>query len=269
MIRILSLGLGLQSVTLARMILRGDLPAVDAMIFADPGWESASTYQTLALMQQECSEAGIPLHVVSKGNIRADIMQGGSRFASLPAYTRDAQGKAAILRRQCTNEYKLAPLRQKERELAGLAKGARCPSPVVQRLIGISLDEVQRMKDSRDAYAVNTYPLVDAGMSRHDCRQWLKRNGYTEPEKSACVGCPFHSDAYWRDKKRNAPQEFAEAVAVDAQIRTGLHKVQCEGYLHRSLVPLALVDFSSAEDNGQETLWGDAFGNECEGMCGL
>ena len=271
MLRVLSLGLGLQSVTLARMSLNGDLPPVDAMIFADPGAESASTYKMLAIMQAECEVAGIPLHVVSRGNLYRDLTEGraGTRFASLPAYTRAEDGKTAILRRQCTNEYKLKPLRKMERAIAGLVPRQRAKGVLLERWIGISLDETQRMKDSRDAYAVNIYPLVDAGMTRHDCRQWLKRNGYDEPEKSACIVCPFHDDAYWRNMKKNAPDEWQQAITADEAIRHGLHNVKCEGYLHRSLVPLRMVNLASAEDNGQKTLWGDAFVNECEGMCGL
>jgi hypothetical protein len=35
--------------------------------------------------------------------------------------------------------------------------------------------------------------------------------------------------------------------------------------------PLSEVDFRSAEDAGQTTMFGpgDAFGDECEGMCGV
>ncbi len=36
-------------------------------------------------------------------------------------------------------------------------------------------------------------------------------------------------------------------------------------YLHRSLVPLDQVDFSTDVERGQGLLWG----NECEGMCGV
>ena len=59
------------------------------------------------------------------------------------------------------------------------------------------------------------------------------------------------------------PLEFADAVEFDAAIR---HAVgEQPAYLHRSLTPLAEIDFSSAEESGQV----NHFENECEGMCGV
>ena len=45
MIRILSLGAGVQSSTLALMIAHGELPMVDHAIFADTGAEPAGVYR--------------------------------------------------------------------------------------------------------------------------------------------------------------------------------------------------------------------------------
>jgi hypothetical protein len=54
-------------------------------------------------------------------------------------------------------------------------------------------------------------------------------------------------------------------VRIDELIRGGVRGTTQKLYLHRSLKPLAEIDFSSAEDKGQGTLFGD----ECEGMCGV
>ena len=35
--------------------------------------------------------------------------------------------------------------------------------------LGISTDETIRMKNSRDRWIANRYPLIGAGMSRRDC----------------------------------------------------------------------------------------------------
>ena len=40
---VLSLGVGVQSTTMAIMAAKGDLPPVDCAIFADPGYESKAT----------------------------------------------------------------------------------------------------------------------------------------------------------------------------------------------------------------------------------
>ena len=65
----------------------------------------------------------------------------------------------------------------------------------------------------------------------------------------------------------NDPKSFSEAVAVDEKIRGGVHGSKQKLYLHRSMKPLAEVDFRNAEDAGQTRL--DGFDEECEGMCGL
>ena len=81
----------------------------------------------------------------------------------------------------------------------------------------------------------------------------MNRNGYPKPPRSACVFCPYRSDAEWRDL---APADFAEAVRVDASLR------EHGEFIHRSEKPLDEVDFTASTQV-------DFFGNECEGMCGV
>lgn len=121
------------------------------------------------------------------------------------------------------------------------------------------------MKPSREAWQVNRWPLVEQRLTRQDCLRWLERNGYPTPPKSACIGCPFHSDAHWRAMRDRDPQAWTDAVAVDRAIRGGFRGLRGEVFLHRSAVPLDEADLSIANDNGQLDLWP----NECEGMCGL
>ena len=64
---------------------------------------------------------------------------------------------------------------------------------------------------------------------------------------------------------KDVPEAWAEAVAVDRAIRTGLHGIRGRVYLHRSAVPLDQADLSTPADRGQLDLWA----NECEGLCGV
>ncbi|RWO00137.1 MAG: hypothetical protein EOS07_36340, partial [Mesorhizobium sp.] len=107
--------------------------------------------------------------------------------------------------------------------------------------------------------------LIESRMTRKDCLDWLKSHGYPKPPKSACIGCPFHSDAMWRSMRNNDRAAWDDAVEVDRAIRTGLRGIRGEVFLHRSGVPLDEADLSTAADHGQLDLWP----NECEGMCGL
>jgi len=269
-LRVLSLGAGVQSTTLALMAAHGEVgPMPDCAIFADTGWEPAAVMEHLAWLRSH-NVLPFPVHVVSAGNIRDDLRRAGQgeRWASIPAFTRIVRGRRVqigMIRRQCTTEYKVTPIRRKVRELAGLTRRRSPARPVVEQWIGISLDEVIRMKPARETWQVNRWPLVEERMTRTDCLRWLERHEYPIPPKSACVGCPFHSDVRWREIRDHDPKAWAEAVAVDHDIRTGLRGVHGEVFLHRSAIPLDDVDLSTAEERGQLDLWG----NECEGLCGV
>jgi len=167
-------------------------------------------------------------------------------------------------RRQCTSHYKVEPIRKKVRALLGRPVGP-VPAGSVEKWIGISVDEVIRATLATVKFEINRFPLLEARMSRGDCIAWLKRHDYPIPPKSACIGCPLHDNAGWR-AIRAQPDEWAEAVAVDATIRRPVNgPLRGEQYLHAQRVPLDQVDLSTAEDHGQLNL----FINECEGMCGV
>ena len=263
MIRVLSLGAGVQSTTMALMAAHGEIgPMPDCAIFADTGWEPSAVNSHLRWL---CSPNVLPfpVHVVSVGNIRSDIIArsktAAGRIAAVPWFMLMPDGKKAMGRRQCTKEYKLVPIRRKVRELLG----GKTPKGGAEVWVGISTDEAIRMKPSRLQYMVNRWPLIEKGMNRQDCLAWLKRNGYPEAPKSSCIGCPFHSDAQWRDIKAD-PVAWADAVEVDRAIRDqpGFRGKQ---FMHRSLVPLDEVDLRTHAEKGQP----DLFNNDCEGMCGV
>lgn len=295
-LRVLSLGAGVQSTTLALMAAHGAVgPMPHCAVFADTGWEPQAVYRHLAWLMAP-GVLPFPVHVVSAGDLRADLLAGarGQRRASIPAYTRtvtppgtvvplvgeDWQGGTVVvgtrvlsagrvtigmIRRQCTGDYKVVPIRRKVRDLAGIA-GRRSPkTPVVEVWLGISLDEAARMKPSAEGWQVNRWPLVERRMTRRDCLLWLARHGYPEPPRSACIGCPFHADAEWRRLRDGDPDAWADAVAVDRAIRTGFRGIRGEVYLHRSAVPLDEADLTTDADRGQLDLWP----NECEGLCGV
>jgi len=263
-LRILSLGAGVQSTTLLRMIIHGELPMIDHAIFSDTGWEPQAVYDHLDVLKGECADAGIPLHIVSNGNIREDTLDLDKRSAALPVHLLNPDGSEALARRQCTAEYKLKPLVEKQRELAGLKPGERCKEHRITTIIGISWDEMQRMKDPMFSWIRNEYPLVDNYIKRHDCIRWNTDHGYPPPPRSSCIGCPFHSNAEWRAIRAD-PELWAEAVAFDEAIRAPQKNRQSVAFLHRQRVPLVEADIRSEEEKGQGTL----FDIECEGMCGI
>ena len=94
---------------------------------------------------------------------------------------------------------------------------------------------------------------------------YLKKENIPLPEKSACIVCPYHNDAYWHFMKTERPSEFADAVDFDKQVRNISRKEDEQLYSHRSCKPLDEVEFDKKETDKQL----DMFNNECEGMCGV
>ncbi len=266
-LRVLSLGAGVQSTAMALLAAHGEItPMPDVALFADTGWEPAGVMEHLRWISSG-NVLPFPVKIVSSGNIRESILARrnttGGRYASVPWFLADG----GMGRRQCTSEFKLTPLMRGIRDLLGVGPRDRIPPGTVEVWIGISTDEASRMKPARQKWMRNRWPLaMELGMSRQDCLAWMRRHGYPDPAKSACIGCPYRSNASWRDMRDHRPDEWADAVAVDAALRKdnarGFRGVE---YMHRQCVPLPEVDLSNAEDHGQI----DAFKNECEGMCGL
>jgi len=253
---VLSLGFGVQSFTLAAMSALGELPKVDAAIHANTLHEFSGTYDFARQWTLWLEEHGIRVITVPPDD--------GGRLLRCPgvavaAYSRK-QDKDGILPRQCTSHWKVAPLRRKARELLGPTWRT---TGVAEMWIGISLDEIQRMRQADVRYLVHRWPLVERRMTRGDCKTWLTAHGLPVPPKSACVFCPFRSNAEWRDVAQS-PDDWLLATLADKAIRDALLPGQL--FLHSSRQPLEQVDFrSEVEKSGQLSLWQD----ECEGMCGI
>lgn len=271
---ILSLGAGVQSSTLALMASRGEIgPMPSAAIFADTHAEPKAVYDWLDWLEPRLA---FPLHRVSAGSLTEAVLRpryhrkhGGRYFKNLiPAFVMNKDGTRGISGRACTANHKLIPLLKKAKEIAGVKRGQKHVGVI--SWIGISLDEVSRMKPSQVKWAQNRYPLIDVDMTRHDCLRWMERNGYPTPPRSACTYCPFHSDHEWRKMKNDQPAEFAEAVEFEKKVwaaretENGPNRMRGRLFLHDSLKPLGEIDFSEDTTQGQLK-----FHNECEGLCGV
>ena len=267
---IISLGAGVQSTTMALMAARGEItPMPDGAIFADTQWEPQSVYDHLDWLE---GELPYPVYRVSAGDLRADVLDdrniggaGLNGFTPIPAFS-----ASGIATRQCTSQYKIIPIVRQARVLLGLSPGERVKRDMsVEQWMGISIDEAHRMRDSRLAYITHRYPLIERGMSRGDCIVWQETHypGRAFP-RSACIGCPYHSDAEWA---RMSKSDFADACEVDDALRADGPRLRPrEGddghlYLHRSLIPLRDVQLRPREQGYSLGL----FGEECEGMCGV
>ena len=253
-------------------------PPPDCAIFSDTGWEPESIYEWLEKLMTLTT---IPIHVVSTGNLEKDILAamepdsgvGVGRVGQPPFYVKnpdrpDQADEGGMLWRCCTRDYKINPIQKKIRELLGYKSRQRVKKKCRQ-WFGISAEEAQRMKDSRVAWIDNFYPLVDNAIRREDCVKFLLDEGLPTPRKSACIACPYHSNAFWAKMKRDYPEEWDLAVEFDKKLRAPGKKlpgVRGDAFVHRRMKPLdeAVLDH---EQPDQYNLW--EMGGECEGLCGL
>jgi hypothetical protein len=259
---------------MALMAAHGEItPMPSAAIFADTQDEPASVYRWLDWLEPRLP---FPVHRVTAGRLsdRALRMRkstDGRLYSKtdIPVFTRNPDGSdGKVIARNCTSDFKVIPILRKTRELAGIKRGGKVV--VAVQWIGISLDETVRMKTSRDGWLLARWPLIEKEMTRHDCLRWMKDHGYPNPPRSACVFCPFRSNAEWRRLRDGEPAAFEQAVKFerDLQAVKGLtQNFKATPYLHRSLVPLDQVDLRTDTERGQTLLAG--FNGECEGMCGV
>lgn len=242
---------------MALLCEEGRWPRPDLAIFADTGWEPPDVHENIERLRAAVT---FPIIIVRNGNIREDVWARARgerrRTPAVPFHLVMPDGRRAMQRRQCTDHYKLIPIKRAIRER--LPKGG-----AAEMWLGISTDEASRMKPSRVRYILNRWPLIEAGLSRSDCEAYLRKRGWSAP-KSACVCCPYRSAAEWLRMRTSAPEAWEEAVAVDRAIRKPQNGMRGEQYLHYRCKPLPeAIEVQHAD--AQLRL----FNEECAGMCGV
>jgi hypothetical protein len=250
-LRILSLGWGVQSWTLAAMAALGDIPPVDYAIHADTTHEAEGTYKHAAKYTPWLEERGVKVRTVVAPTTSAVRPYSKTKAILIPAFTENPAGQQGQIRRQCTSHWKIQPIRRLIREIVGSKSRPR----MVTSLQGISLDEFQRMRTSDVKYIENQYPLVDLRITRADCNAWLQDHGLDVPPKSACVFCPYHNKTAWQGLKKRGGSDWDHAVEVDEAIRD---KRSLDGqdfllYVHPHRKPLSEA-ISIPEDFGAEQI---------------
>ncbi len=245
-------GAGVQSVALLRMVLAGKIERPDLVVFADTMREPQHVYDVVERECKVCEKAGIEFVTVAKGDLGAEWRSPkGNWMAYVPVYTVSLRtGKRGMMLRVCTDKFKIQPIRQLLSRRGYKPEGC-------ELWLGMTIDEIQRVKPSRVGWIEHRWPLLDLNLRRGDCEQFLREIGVSAA-KSACTFCPYRSMRSWVELAKNEA-DFAMAVAYDEMIRDLRPGYRC--YVHRDLIPLRSAVLTNQTDLS------DAWVGECSGFC--
>lgn len=234
-----SFGGGTQSIAIAVLVRQGRLPKPDRVIIADTGFEFKKTWEyTEQHVSPMLAEIGLKIEVAPHSLSKVDLYSHKGELL-IPAYDvthTNAKGDHPKLPTFCSNEWKTRVIRR-------YLGGAKANPAGVVMWLGMSIDEIGRLKHSGEDWCENYWPLCfDVKMSRGECRDLIMSYGLSEPIKSRCKMCPHQPDDEWLEVK-GEPDEWKEAVRIDNQIFAS-HQVR----LHKSGLPLDQVELVAKKE---------------------
>jgi len=276
----MSFGGGVQSTALAMLSLTCDPRLLEVTngripemyLFADPGDERLATYQHVWEMAHLLTDEGFSFITTYCGSLMSSLIgdaENGSNTVSIPFWVQGPRGNPVPMRRGCTSTYKIDEITKAAKKYFGVRRkngyrGGYLDSPV-ELWLGISYDEVQRMKESKVQWNKIAHPLIDMRWTRGHCLEYLDSLGISAP-RSSCVYCPFHGSKEWREVKAH-PEDWGRVLALDRALAEGfsqhgrMHGLKDRPFLTRHLQPIDTIDFTDY----QLALFDD----ECFGVCGV
>lgn len=262
-IRIISLGWGIQSWTLAAMAALGEIDPVEFVIHSDTTWEKEDTYKFAEKWTSWLEDKGVKVITVVS-NVARGVVKDEWSGTFIPAFTLSDTGSRGQLRRQCTGRWKIVPMRRYI-SLYLKERGIKKNPGIIHQMLGITTDEWHRAKDSDVKYIINKFPLLDMNMNRYNCVTWLRKNNLDVPVKSACTFCPYQSLDNWKQMKNTDGQDWEQAVWVDSKIRNERPPYPLFVHPARKILSEAV---KIPKDEGADQL--DMFDLECDsGYCFL
>ena len=178
----MSLGAGVQSSAMYILAEQGEIPRPEVAIFADTGDEPPWVYDQIDTLR---SYGKIPI-MVCKTGVLSDHIAKSEKTIHIPAFIDSDSPSHGMLFRTCTDRFKIRPITRLVKRLMGYKLRDRMTRNAICQL-GISMDELQRMKPNPEKWACNVFPLIDLRLNRESCRKVVMAAGLPEPQKSACV----------------------------------------------------------------------------------
>lgn len=216
-LRAFSHGGGVQSTAALVLSAQGkiDFPI---HLFSNVG-DDAEHPDTLAYVREVsgpyAAKHGIELHELRRKkrdgtteSLYERLVKEGSRSVPIPVRMSNTGAPGT---RSCTMDFKLAVIAK------WLKEHGASPEDMAVTGIGFTTDEIHRMNNSRPRkWETVEFPLIDLRLRRSDCLEIISDAGLPQPPKSACYFCPFHRPQAWAEMRRDRPDLFDKAAALEA-----------------------------------------------------
>ena len=97
-------------------------------------------------------------------------------------------------------------------------------------VFGYTAEEADRLEDFRDRNPERPViaPLIDAGLTKADCKAMVERAGIVLPimyrlgyDNANCIGCVKGGEGYWRAIREDFPEQFEVNCLVQDEIGPG------------------------------------------------
>lgn len=232
----------------------------DLILFADTGSEKPETYSSLEEWGRWCADCGMPpitrVSVADNPNAVAKSLEEQClRLGFLPSI--------AYGYKTCSQRWKADPIRKFmtpwQPAIDEAARGRK-----VLHAIGYDIGESHRsiQDDPRSEFF---FPLREWGWDRKACVAAIERNGMPVPPKSACFFCPSSKKSEILRLKREHPDLFARAVAIEHAAKANSTSVkglgrnwsweqlvqieEAQQKLFHDVVPMPCMCFDGEEDD--------------------
>ena len=248
--RVVSYGGGVQSNALLVLAAHGRID-YHTFLFANLGDDSehpATLRYVRDVAMPYAAEHGIELHELH--NLKRDgtvetlhgrLVRPSSRSLPIPVRMPDIGPPGT---RSCTLDFKIRVIGHRLRQ-----HGASRTNPATVA-VGFSTDEVHRANRKRaQPWGTPDYPLLDLGPSRAQCQALIARAGLPVPPKSACWFCPFHPSGTWATMRRDTPDLFDRAVALERLLNDRRARLRCSASGH----PAVVYVIDGYDDAGDDT----------------
>ena len=231
---VLNYGGGRQTVAICVLIARGILPKPDVIVMADTGRENPSTGEYLSQhMTPLLASVGLTVEIASHELATVDLY-GKNGDLLIPVFTQTGK-----LRTYCSNEWK-------RRVVNRYLRGKNIVSGT--RWIGFGFEERRRwikLHGKVDGKWTTVCPLVDLMINTQAALGIIESAGLPIPHHSACWMCPHKTNSEWRLIRDNYPEQWAEAIAIDNEVRENDERGGV--FLHHDRVPLSSADIDTPD----------------------